>query len=303
MPAASQPESQDDILAAALASLTAADIPPDDHEQALPDPDTGRPADLAGLSSAELDELLAAVPAAVPEVIPAGCLPRDGTGRGTGFADGGALDVLAPGVALAGFADDAHARLSVVSDDELIGVLRGWWRQTSWAQARALAAMAELARRRPADRTPPAPPGQFPAVLSEFIPDEIGMALTLTKTAAETQLGLALEPGRPSGHLRGAGGGPDRPAQGLADPGGGRAAVGRARRRGGGGGAARRGRADHRGAAPVGHRGGAGAGSGCGAAAAGAGGEGRPGGVLPRPGGHRHADRPVPAPGRGAGRG
>ena len=193
MPAASQPESQDDILAAALAALTDADIPPGEDGWALPDPDTGRPATLAGLTAAELEQLLAAVPAAVPEVIPAGCLPRDGTGRGTGFADGGPLDVLVPGVALAGFADDAHARLGAVSDDELIGVLRGWWRQTSWAQARALAAMAELARRRPADRTPPAPPGQFPARLSEFIPDEIGMALTLTKTAAETQLGLALQ--------------------------------------------------------------------------------------------------------------
>ena len=136
---------------------------------------------------------MAAVPPPVPEVIPAGCLPRDGTGRGTGFADGGPLDVLVPGVPLAGFADAAHARLAQVSDDELVGVLRGWWRQTSWAQARALAAIAELARRRPADRTPPAPPGQFPAVLSEFIPDEIAMALTLTKTAAETQLGLALQ--------------------------------------------------------------------------------------------------------------
>ena len=194
MPAASQPESQDDILAAALASLTDADAPPDEQDHASwPDPDTGRPAELAGLITAELEQLIAAVPAPVPEVIPAGCLPRDGTGRGTGFADGGPLDVLPPGVPLAGFADAAHARLAQVSDDELVGVLRGWWRQTSWAQARALAAIAELARRRPADRTPPAPPGQFPAVLSEFIPDEIAMALTLTKTAAETQLGLALD--------------------------------------------------------------------------------------------------------------
>ena len=80
-----------------------------------------------------------------------------------------------------------------LADDEVIGVLRGWWRQTCWAQARALAAIAELARRRPADRTPAAAPGQFPARLSEFIADEIGMALTLTKTAAETQLALAVE--------------------------------------------------------------------------------------------------------------
>ena len=44
MPAASQPESQDDILPAALAALTAADIPPGEQDHASwPDPDTGRP--------------------------------------------------------------------------------------------------------------------------------------------------------------------------------------------------------------------------------------------------------------------
>ena len=49
--AASQPESQDDILAAALAALTAADIPPGEQDHASwPDPDTGRPAELAGLT-------------------------------------------------------------------------------------------------------------------------------------------------------------------------------------------------------------------------------------------------------------
>jgi hypothetical protein len=184
-----------DVWLARVAALDDADAPPGKDDYARwpdPDHDTSRPAELAGLSPAELDELLTApVPAA--EVIPAGCLPRDGTGGGLGFADGGALDVLAPGVPLAGFADDAQHRLGQLSDDELIGVLRAWWRQTSWAQARALAAIAELVRRRPADRTPPAPPGEFPAKLSEFIPDEIGMALTLTKTAAETQLGLAVQ--------------------------------------------------------------------------------------------------------------
>ena len=58
MPAASQPESQDDILAAALAALTDADIPPGEHDYASwPDPDTGRPAELAGLIAAELEQL------------------------------------------------------------------------------------------------------------------------------------------------------------------------------------------------------------------------------------------------------
>ena len=200
MPAAApRPESQEDILEAMLAALTEADIPPGEDELCCPDPDTGRPVELAGLTTADLERLLAAVPAPVAGPLPAGCLPRDGTGRGAGFADGGALDVLVPGVPLAGFADDAQARLSAVSDDELIGVLRAWWRQTSWAQVRALAAIAELARRRPAGRTPAALPGRFPARLSEFLPDEVGMALTLTKCAAETQVELALDlAGRPA---------------------------------------------------------------------------------------------------------
>ena len=191
----SQPEPESrDLLLARLAALTDADAPPDEQDYARwPGADSGCPAGLAQLTGPELEELLAAAAGPVPEVIPAGCLPRDGTGGGAGFADGGVLDVLAPGVPLAGFADDAHARLGALADDEVIGVLRGWWRQTCWAQARALAAIAELARRRPADRTPAAAPGQFPARLSEFIADEIGMALTLTKTAAETQLALAVE--------------------------------------------------------------------------------------------------------------
>jgi hypothetical protein len=192
VPAASQPESQEDILEAALASLTD-DIPPDEADWAVPDPDTGRPAELAGLSAAGLAELIAAEPARLPEPLPAGCLPRDGTGCGTGFADGGVLDVLAAGMTLARFADDAYAEASDLDDDSLIGVLRAWDRLTSWAQARRLGMIAQLARRRPAGRTPPAAPGQFPARLSEFLPDEIAMALTLTKCAAETQLGLALD--------------------------------------------------------------------------------------------------------------
>ena len=196
MPAAApQPPSQEEILDSALAALTAADIPPGDDAWAVPDPDCGRPAELAGLATAELDQLITAAPAPVLAA-PAGFVDRDGTGRGAGpagfvdrdgtgcgagpggfvdrdgtgrgagpggFCQDGALDVLAAGLALAGFADDAHARLGALSDDELIGVLRAWRRQTSWAQARELAAIAELARRRPADRTPPAAPGQFPA--------------------------------------------------------------------------------------------------------------------------------------------
>ena len=73
---------------------------------------------------------------------------------GWGFASDGILDGLVPGPALAGLADTVHSRgLPLVSDDELTGIIRAWRRITSWATARELAAIAELARRRPADDT------------------------------------------------------------------------------------------------------------------------------------------------------
>src|SRR5487761_1462513 len=191
MPA--HPESQEVRMEAALARLTDADLPPDDADWALSDPDCGRPAELSGLTMAELEELIAAGPARVPDIGPAGFVPRDGSGGGSGFADGGPLDVLEAGVTLAGFADEAYARAGDLDDDSLIGVLRAYRRLTSRAQARELAVIAEVARRRPADRTAAAEPGQFPAVLSEFLPDEIAMALTLTQRGAEIQVGLALD--------------------------------------------------------------------------------------------------------------
>ena len=180
--AASWPEDQEEILAAAVASLSENDVPSGDDAWVITDSDCDRPAELAGLDAAELEELLAAAPAGVDGEL----------GGGAGFAEGGVLDGLAPGVALAGFAEDAHAGLAGLTDDELIGVLRAWRRQTSRAQARELAAVAELARRRPAGRTPPAPPGEFPASLSEFTADEVALALTLTRRSAGAQLDLAL---------------------------------------------------------------------------------------------------------------
>jgi hypothetical protein len=269
--AARRPESQEQILEAAVASLTEADIPPDEQDGWL-DPDVDPPAELAALPDAELQELLApAPPWPAPPAWPlsyrhpdgpggapwpAGSGPRDSidgsagfgnsagfasggagfasggagfasggagfasggagfgnsagfasggagfasgaarfaSGPGVGFAEGGPLDVLAAGMALAGFADDAHARLAGLTDDELIGVLRAWRRQACWAQARELAAVAELARRRPAEGTPPAAAlGGFPAAISEFTADEVAMALTLTGRAAGVELDLALD--------------------------------------------------------------------------------------------------------------
>ena len=192
MAAGRQQPSRDDILETALAALAEDDTPPDEDCLGWQDPDCAPPPELAGLSTPELDELIAAQPAPVAETGPAGFLPRDRSGSGYAFAGGGELDVLGPGVPLAGFADDAHARLAALTDDELIGVLRAWRRQTSWAQARELAAVAELARRRPADRTPPAG-SAFAATVSEFTADEVAMALTLTGRAAGAELDLALD--------------------------------------------------------------------------------------------------------------
>src|ERR1700734_3770353 len=77
---------------------------------------------------------------------------------GAGFEAGGVLDAAAPGVSLAGRADavTGGGRWAGLDDDELTGVLRAWRRLESWCTAGLLAAAAELARRRPAERTRPA---------------------------------------------------------------------------------------------------------------------------------------------------
>jgi hypothetical protein len=114
---------------------------------------------------------------------------------GSGFEAGGVLDTSEPSGSLAGLTDAAtrDGRLAELDDDELIGVLRAWRRLESWCSAGTLAAIAELARRRPAERTPPAPPGDFPAQLSEFVSDEVGTALTMTARTSSAYLDLALD--------------------------------------------------------------------------------------------------------------
>jgi hypothetical protein len=70
----------------------------------------------------------------------------------TGFAAGGMLDGLAPGPTLASMVDATHDDgLNRLNDDELIGFMRACRRMTSRAAAKELAAIAELARRRPAE--------------------------------------------------------------------------------------------------------------------------------------------------------
>jgi hypothetical protein len=132
-------------------------------------------------------------------LVPESSDPPEGADRpagpGSGFESGGALDASAPDCLLAGLADSVTraGRLTALADDELVGVMRAWQRLGSWCSAGLLTAIAELARRRPADRTPPAPPGKFPAQISEFVVDEVAHALTLTGRAADTLYGVSVD--------------------------------------------------------------------------------------------------------------
>ena len=141
--------------------------------------------------------------AAVPEVLDAGFLPRDvappalsglAAGPAGGFAAGNELDVMLPGVTLAGFAEDVagpDGRCASASDDELVGVLRAWDRLESWTAARKLAVVAELIRRRPAPGCSPEGPAAMPAGWGKFCGDELAAATATAKLAADQTLTLA----------------------------------------------------------------------------------------------------------------
>jgi hypothetical protein len=75
-----------------------------------------------------------------------------GTRTGAGFASDGPLDGLTPGPALADLVDDAYGDgLNHLDDDQLVGFMNACRRMTSRFAAEELAAVAELARRRPAE--------------------------------------------------------------------------------------------------------------------------------------------------------
>jgi hypothetical protein len=140
------------------------------------------------------------VTGAAGEGLAAGFCPRGGSSvspaqAGSGFESGGVLDIGAPDATLAALADAASrdGQLAELDDDELIGVMRAWQRLEAWCASGMLTAVAELARRRPADGTAPAPPRQFPAQLSEFVGDEIAAATALTARTAGLCQDLALD--------------------------------------------------------------------------------------------------------------
>src|SRR5580658_9954931 len=168
-----------------------------------PDPFAGAPEGedgwLADLSVPEL-EVVAARWAAEngsvqtgSEAVAAGFVRDLPDNPAIGFAAGGALDVMPPDEALAGFSSDAvDAGLSQLSDDELVGLLCAARRLSSWQAAIELKAVAELdARRR---RSQAERPGSSRA--DDHVSAEVAAALALTGRSADWLLGFARELGR-----------------------------------------------------------------------------------------------------------
>ena len=165
--------------------------------------------------------------------LPPGLMSSVAAGGGTGvfgFGQGGVLEALPPGPALAAFtaeaaggicgtgvpdpeaADldlgvkaDGHGQhseagqlgrlsepglLGQLSDEELIGLIRSHRRQASAAQAGELAAVAELAARRRAEAHAD---GVRDCLAADAGTDEIAAALTLTGRAAQLLTGRATE--------------------------------------------------------------------------------------------------------------
>ncbi|MGH3684306.1 MAG: DUF222 domain-containing protein [Pseudonocardiaceae bacterium] len=78
----------------------------------------------------------------------------------------------------------------VLSDTELIDAVIGFDRVTSWAAARQTVLLAEFARRRPGDH-PLAANSDSPSRCSEFAPDEVALALRLSRMTATGRLVMA----------------------------------------------------------------------------------------------------------------
>src|SRR5579862_4988227 len=116
------------------------------------------------------------------------CLPAEELTL-AGFAQNGRSDTMAPGALLATVLDavvgEGGSGLAALADDQLIGIISAAWRMESRTAWTLLAALAELARRRPAsgdsgDR------GQYG--FSEFAPDEVAAELRLSHQSAASQM-------------------------------------------------------------------------------------------------------------------
>ncbi len=118
------------------------------------------------------------------------CLPAEELSL-AGFAQDGQADTMAPGPLLGTVLHTVigvdGAGLPGLSDDQLIGVLSGGRRMEAWTAWVQLAAMRELARRRPA--VEPGDSGR--AGFSDFAADELMGEFHLTLEAATAQIGYA----------------------------------------------------------------------------------------------------------------
>jgi hypothetical protein len=128
-------------------------------------------------------------PDAVPEAIEAGFArdPEDVypiRGR-AGFEACGPADLMAPCSVLAELTGQTRDRMSELTDDELVGVLRATRRVQSWQAALELEAVSELAARRLAE---PVRPGPRPA---DRLAAELAAALTLTTRSADSLVHVA----------------------------------------------------------------------------------------------------------------
>ena len=146
-------------------------VPVDDLDGVLERLLTGADADL----DADLDE--------VPD-----CPPE---GRGDAWSDELVLAYgsCAPSGWLALDLDSATADPARLSDDTLIEAMVGFDRVASWAAARQARLLDELARRRPTDTAPYS--ARSAGVGSEYAPDEVGVALHLSRGSACARIGLA----------------------------------------------------------------------------------------------------------------
>jgi len=115
------------------------------------------------------------------------CLPAEELSL-AGFAQNGQADTMAPGGLLATVLHtvigEGGSGLPGLSDDQLIGVLSGGKRMESFAAWVQLAALRELARRRPA--VEPGDTGR--AGFSDFAGDELMAQFHLTREAATGQI-------------------------------------------------------------------------------------------------------------------
>ena len=181
------------------------DVPDDGYD--LPDDYCGPDGPAAGgptPESAGLPRDMAAGSAAGRPEPDAGLLPWGSDGGrhdgdpnrngGSGFASGGVWDKALPGPGLAEAADAAAGPArgyGDTSDDELIGILGGWQRIESWAAAGRLSAVAELIRRRPGTHGDRATCSGIPASWGKFCADEVAVALSISRWAAERTTALA----------------------------------------------------------------------------------------------------------------